>query len=275
MAGLPIAAFDELIWSAFREDLGVAGDITTNAIIPPASTCEAAIVAREAGRIAGAEIAARTFWLLDSSIRVEMQAPDGAAVTPGSVVLKISGPAGPVLTAERTALNFLGHLSGVATLTERYVRAIEGTKSTIVCTRKTTPGLRALEKHAVRMGGGQNHRFGLDQAVLIKDNHIAVAGGVRAAVGHMVKVEVEVDSLEQLKEALEEQIDTVLLDNMSPHTLCEAVQLVSGRVTTEASGGVRLDTVRAIAETGVDLISVGAITASAPKLDLGMDISKL
>jgi nicotinate-nucleotide pyrophosphorylase (carboxylating) len=245
-------------------------------------TMKGVIAARRPGVIAGAQAAQIAFELMDAAVRVEVIRPDGSRVAPGDVVMRLQGPARAVLSAERVALNFMGHLSGVATATASLVDAARPHKARIVCTRKTTPGLRALEKHAVRAGGGSNHRFGLDDAVLIKDNHVAVAGGVRAAieraragVGHLVKIECEVDTLTQLDEALAAGVDAVLLDNMSPAQLAEAVAKVSkqsgGRTITEASGGITIATVNAIAASGVDLISTGWITHSAPVLDLGLD----
>jgi nicotinate-nucleotide pyrophosphorylase (carboxylating) len=237
------------------------------------------IAARKPGVVAGLPLAVATFHALDPAMRIDVSVPDGGRVDRGAVVARMSGDARAMLTAERVALNYLGRLSGIATLTATFVTAIAGTKAHIIDTRKTTPGLRAFEKYAVRAGGGMNHRVGLFDAILIKDNHIAVAGGVgpavsaaRARAGHMVKIEVEVDTLDQLDEALRFPIDAVLLDNMKPATLAEAVRRCAGRVITEASGGVDLQTVRAIAESGVDLISVGALTHSAPVLDLGLDI---
>jgi nicotinate-nucleotide pyrophosphorylase (carboxylating) len=228
--------------------------------------------------IAGLDLAAASFKALDPDAQFVADVADGAHVAAGSRIARVQGKARALLTAERTALNFLGHLSGIATLTASYVAAIEGTRARIACTRKTTPGLRAFEKYAVRAGGGINHRFGLYDAVLVKDNHIAAAGSLsqalaklRARTGHLVKVEVEVDTLDQLDEALHFPIDAVLLDNMDAATLKKAVALVDGRVLTEASGGVSLETVRKIAETGVDLISVGALTHSAPRLDLALE----
>jgi len=236
------------------------------------------IAARQPGVIAGANAAVMAFALMDSAVVAIIEKPDGSRVKPGDVVIRLSGPARAILSAERVALNLMGHLSGVATATAMLVDAAKPHKARIVCTRKTTPGLRALEKHAVRAGGGSNHRFGLDDAVLIKDNHIAVAGGVRAAieraragVGHLVKIEVEVDTLAQLDEALAVGADAVLLDNMTPDQLREAVKKVNGRAITEASGGISLATVNAVAASGVDLISTGAITHSAAVLDLGLD----
>jgi nicotinate-nucleotide pyrophosphorylase (carboxylating) len=275
---LPRAIVERAVQAALDEDLGGAGDITTDATIPVGAKGEAHVVAREAGIIAGLDLAAEAFLSLDPEAKFLSLVGDGDAVKQGAKIAKISGNTRAILTAERTALNFLGHLSGVATLTSRYVEAIAGTGARIACTRKTTPGLRALEKYAVRMGGGVNHRFGLYDGVLIKDNHIAAAGGIGNALralgaraGHMVRIEVEVDRLDQLKEALRFPIDAVLLDNMDVPTLKQAVAMVAGRVTTEASGGVRLETVRKIAETGIDLISVGALTHSARRLDLSLE----
>jgi nicotinate-nucleotide pyrophosphorylase (carboxylating) len=275
---LPAFLVARAVTAALEEDLGQAGDITTDAIIPETSTAEAEIVARKPGVVAGQELAAASFLALDPETDFAIEVADGGKVATATRIARVRGKARALLTAERTALNFLGHLSGIATLTATYVEAVAGTKATIVCTRKTTPGLRALEKYAVRAGGGSNHRFGLYDAVLVKDNHIAAAGGLAAALerlrvrrGHMVKVEVEVDTLDQLEEALRFPIDVVLLDNMDAATLKQAVAMVDGRVLTEASGGVNLETVRRIAESGVDLISVGALTHSAPRLDLALE----
>jgi len=275
---LPRAIVERAVEAALEEDLGGAGDITTDATIPIGAKGKAAIVAREAGIIAGLDLAAEAFKSLDPEAKFWPLVSDGDAVNQGAKIAKIAGKTRAILTAERTALNFLGHLSGVATLTSRYVDAIAGTGARIACTRKTTPGLRALEKYAVRMGGGVNHRFGLYDGVLIKDNHIAAVGGIgnalralAARAGHMVRIEIEVDTLDQLKEALRFPIDAVLLDNMDVPTLKKAVAMVAGRVTTEASGGVRLETVRKIAETGIDLISAGALTHSARRLDLSLE----
>ena len=278
-AGFPPAILVESnVRAALAEDLGRAGDITTNAVVPPDARFDGAIVARQPGVVAGVPVASQVCRLLDPDIAISADRPDGATVSVGQVVMRVSGPARPIITAERTALNFLCHLSGIASATNGLVTAIAGLPSRITCTRKTTPGLRALEKYAVRAGGGVSHRFGLDDGVLIKDNHVAVAGGIaqairraRRASGHMVKIEVEVDTLAQLDEALAEAVDAVLLDNMSPETLRRAVETVAGRATTEASGGVTSDTVRAIAESGVDIISAGWITHSAPALDFGLD----
>jgi nicotinate-nucleotide pyrophosphorylase (carboxylating) len=275
---LPPFLVERAVAAALEEDLGQAGDITTDPIIPAHATAEAEIVARKEGVIAGLDFAAASFKALDPDSQFVADVADGARVAAGARLGRIQGKARALLSAERAALNFLGHLSGIATLTAAYVAAIEGTKARIACTRKTTPGLRAFEKYAVRAGGGFNHRFGLYDAVLIKDNHIAAAGGLaqalaklRARTGHLVKVEVEVDTLDQLDEALHFPIDAVLLDNMDAATLKKAVALVNGRVLTEASGGVSLETVRKIAETGVDLISVGALTHSAGRLDLALE----
>ena len=276
---LPEPLITNAVATALAEDLGLAGDVTTDSVIPPAITASAVFAARKPGIVAGLGVAAATFRHLDPAMRFEVFVPDGEPVQPGTAIARASGNARALLTAERVALNFLGRMSGIATLTRRYLDAVAGTRARIVDTRKTTPGLRTFEKYAVRAGGGMNHRIGLFDAVLIKDNHIAVAGGIgpaiaaaRTRVGHMVKIEVEVDTLDQLAEALHHRIDAVLLDNMTPEQLAEAVRIVAGRAITEASGGVNLDTVRAIAEAGVDLISVGALTHSATVLDIGLDI---
>jgi nicotinate-nucleotide pyrophosphorylase (carboxylating) len=273
-------AIDEAVHRALDEDLGRAGDITSMATIPEATAAHAVMVARQSGVIAGLPLAVATFRKLSPEIKITAHIRDGAFVAKGEPVLTIDGPARAVLTGERTALNFVGRLSGIATLTARYVRHTAGTGMRICCTRKTTPGLRALEKYAVRCGGGFNHRFGLDDAILIKDNHIAVAGGVKAVlegarknVGHLVKIEIEVDTLAQLREVLETGLaDVVLLDNMDVPTLAEAVQLARGRVVLEASGGLSFDSIAAIAATGVDYASSGALTHSAPNFDLAIDI---
>ena len=270
---------ENAVRAALLEDLGRAGDITTNATIPAMKQARAVIAARQPGIVAGLDLSKAAFRLLDPALSFDARIADGAAVTPGAILATIEGPARALLSAERVALNFLGRLSGIATLTSRYVAAVAHTKVRIVCTRKTTPGLRTFEKYAVLCGGGLNHRFGLDDAILIKDNHIAVAGGiipalraVKAAIGHLVKIEIEVDTLDQLDEVLTEGADVVLLDNMTPARLREAVARVKGRLLTEASGGVTLETVAAIAESGVDMISVGALTHSAQVLDVGLDI---
>jgi len=276
---LPQIMVDEAVRAALLEDLGRAGDITSQATIPAHARATAVIKTRKPGRLAGLAFAESAFRQSDQDLQVTAQKADGDRLDPGDVVARIEGPARALLSGERVALNFLCHLSGIATATSHFADAIAHTKAQIVCTRKTTPGLRAFEKYAVRCGGGMNHRFGLDDAILIKDNHIAVAGGVRPAIraakafaGHLVKIEVEVDTLDQLKEALGERPDVVMLDNMGPSTLAQAVEIASGDVLLEASGGIELETVRAVAESGVDLISSGWITHSAPILDLGLDI---
>jgi nicotinate-nucleotide pyrophosphorylase (carboxylating) len=269
---------EPIVRAALLEDLGRAGDITTDAVVPVDAEIDATIGARQNGTLAGLDVALMAFELLDPSLELTRLCDDGARVERGQTVARIRGRARPVLAAERTALNLLCRLSGVATATRSLADAIAGTKAKIVCTRKTTPGLRILEKEAVRLGGGANHRFGLDDAMLIKDNHVAMAGGVRAALqrakaaaGHLVKIELEVDTLDQLAEALDEGIDAVLLDNMDRATLRRAVEMVAGRAITEASGRITRETAPAIAAAGVDLISSGWITHSAPILDLGLD----
>lgn len=271
---------EQAVRAALEEDLGRAGDITTQATIPESARARAVIVARETGVIAGSDIAIAAFRMMEPSVRFDTHVKDGAHLDAGHVALAVEGPARAILSAERVALNFMGRLSGIASITAQYVKAVSHTNARIVCTRKTTPNLRAFEKYAVRCGGGFNHRFGLDDAILIKDNHIAVAGGVvnalRAAksfAGHLVKIEIEVDTLDQLDDVINEGADVVLLDNMKPEQLKEAVRRVDGRMLTEASGGVNLSTVSAIAESGVDMISVGALTHSAKVLDLGLDIA--
>jgi nicotinate-nucleotide pyrophosphorylase (carboxylating) len=272
--------YEPLVRRALEEDLGRAGDLTSDAILPPQQTASASVVARAAGRLAGIQVALAAFRLLDPAVEIEARAADGEDVEAGAVLATIQGRARAILSAERTALNLLGRLCGIATVTRQMVRLAEPHGARIVCTRKTTPGLRALEKYAVRCGGGHNHRFGLDDAVLIKDNHIALAGGLktavecaRRAVGHLVKIEVEVDSLDQLREALDLGVDVVLLDNMSLDTLREAVALAKGRAITEASGGISPETAADIAATGVDLLSVGWLTHSAPALDVALDVT--
>lgn len=280
MRALPPLVIEPLVRAALLEDLGRAGDITTDSIIDPLTRATVQLVSRERGVVAGTACAVLAWQLVDPSIKVSIHLPDGSRVEPGSVIGTISGPARGLLSGERVALNFLGHLSGVATGTATIADAIAHTKAKVCDTRKTIPGLRALQKHAVRAGGGANHRFGLDDAVLIKDNHIAVAGGVsqavravRAQVGHLVKVEVEVDNLAQLRELVELRADAVLLDNMGPDLLREAVGIVGGRMITEASGRITPATAVPIAEAGVDLISVGWLTHSARVLDIGLDYS--
>jgi len=264
--------------AALEEDLGRAGDITSQLTIPAGKTAVARLVARKPGRIAGLICAEAAFRLVNPTVAFEASAPDGSDAAGGALLATVSGPARSILTGERVALNFLGPLSGTATATAALVKAIDGTGARIVCTRKTLPGLRVLQKYAVRCGGGFNHRFGLDDAAMIKDNHIAAAGGIaaalqdlRAGLGHMVRIEVEVDSIAQLEEALAHGADTILLDNMSLQDLRRAVAMAKGQAVLEASGNVTLATVRAIAETGVDYVSSGAITHSAPNLDIGLD----
>jgi nicotinate-nucleotide pyrophosphorylase (carboxylating) len=271
---------EPIVRAALLEDLGRAGDITTDAVVPAEATVEGLIAARQPGVLAGLDAALLAFELLDPVLRIERLHADGDRISRGETVARIGGHARGVLSAERTALNLLSRMSGVATATRALVDAIAGYRAKIVCTRKTTPGLRTLEKEAVRLGGGANHRFGLDDAMLIKDNHIGLAGGVRQALerarqhaGHLVKIELEVDTIDQLAEGLEVGVDAVLLDNMSPETLRRAVVMVGGRAVTEASGRITLETAPAVAATGVDLISCGWITHSAPILDLGLDIA--
>jgi nicotinate-nucleotide pyrophosphorylase (carboxylating) len=271
--------YEPLVRRALEEDLGRAGDLTSDAILPPDLMGEARIVARAAGRVAGLPAALAAFPILDPTLEVLASAADGEDVEAGATLATVRGPARTLLSAERTALNLLGRLCGIATATREMVRLVEPHGARIVCTRKTTPGLRVLEKYAVRCGGGHNHRFGLDDAVLIKDNHIALAGGLaiaveraRSAVGHLVKIEVEVDSLEMLREALDLQADVVLLDNFSLDALREAVAMARGKAITEASGGINPGTAAAVAATGVDLLSMGWLTHSAPSLDVAMDV---
>jgi nicotinate-nucleotide pyrophosphorylase (carboxylating) len=276
---LPIM-YEPLVKTALLEDLGRAGDITADAIVPADQRAALVLRARQPGVVAGLDVARCAFQMISPAITMTTKRPDGSVVEPGEIIASIDGPARGLLTGERTALNFLCHLSGVATATASLVSAVRGTRAQIVCTRKTTPGLRALEKYAVRAGGGGNHRFGLDDAVLIKDNHIALAGSIRAAierakahVGHVVKVEVEVevDSLAQLEDALALGVDAVLLDNMTVEDLKQAVAMARGNAITEASGRVTAATAATIAATGVDLISAGWITHSAAALDIGLD----
>src|SRR5262249_52212180 len=269
---------EPVVRHALEEDLGRAGDVTSDLIVPPERRLQARLVARKPGTIAGLIAAESAFTLVDPLLTVAIETLDGSKVEAGTCLAVIVGSARSILTGERVSLNFLGHLCGVATATRALVDAVAGTKARIVCTRKTTPGLRVLEKYAVRCGGGFNHRFGLDDAVLIKDNHLAAAGGitpaierVRAGLGHMAKIELEVDTLAQLDEALALGVDTILLDNMPPDTLRQAVAMTNGRAVLEASGNVTLATVKAIAETGVDYISSGGITHSAINLDIGLD----
>ena len=265
---------------AFEEDFGRAGDITSTATVPEDAPGRAIVVAREAGVVSGLPLVAAAFRRLSPEIELTPHARDGAAIKAKTSLMTIAGNARAILGAERVALNFLGHLSGIATATATFAARIAHTKARVVCTRKTTPGLRALEKYAVRCGGGYNHRFGLDDAILIKDNHIAVAGGIRAvlaraqqAAGHLVKIEIEVDSLDQLKDVLDVGIaDVVMIDNFDLDSMRKAVAMVAGRLVIEASGGITLDSAAAIAETGVDYLSSGALTHSVQNLDVGLDI---
>ncbi len=274
----PALLVEPVVRAALEEDLGRAGDITSQLIIPAGTMATAKFVARKPGHIAGLICAEAALRLVDPALTFAVTAPDGSQAAKGALLATVSGPARGILTAERVALNFLGPLSGTATATAALVAAVAGTGARIACTRKTIPGLRALQKYAVRCGGGFNHRFGLDDAAMIKDNHIQAAGGIapalarlRGGLGHMVRIELEVDRLEQLEEALALGVDTILLDNMSLEELRRAVAMAKGKAVLEASGNVTLATVRAIAETGVDYISSGALTHSAPNLDIGLD----
>lgn len=277
---LPQLMVEDQVRAALLEDLGRAGDITSNATIGPERQATAEMNSREAGIISGLPLAEAAFRLINPAIRFEALVTDGTRVEPGMMIARISGPARGLLSAERVALNYLMHLSGIATHTARFADAIAHTKAKVTCTRKTIPGLRGVEKYAVRCGGGSSHRYGLDDAILIKDNHIAVAGGIaealraaKAFAGHLVKVEIEVDTLEQFQVVLDEGADACLLDNMGPDVLRQAVAMNKGRITLEASGNVNLDTIQAIAETGVDFISTSKITMAAPTLDIGLDMA--
>jgi nicotinate-nucleotide pyrophosphorylase (carboxylating) len=279
IAPLPDILIDPIVRAALAEDLGRAGDVTASACLSADEQITAVFAARQEGRLAGLDCARLAIAAMDPTAVFEPRKADGDDLAPGDVIARVTGHARGILSTERVALNLLSRLCGVATLTRTFVRAVEGARARIVCTRKTTPGLRALEKYAVRCGGGINHRFGLDDAILIKDNHIAACGGVgealeraRAAAGHLMKIEVEVDTLAQLDLALPYRPDVIMLDNFGLEDLKTAVARVAGAVTLEASGGVNLATVRAIAATGVDAISVGALTHSAPILDIGLDI---
>lgn len=270
---------EPIVKLALAEDLGVAGDVTTDALIDPETQGRLALRAREAGVVAGLDAAMLAGRIIDPDMVFAIAAPDGASVKAGDTILEIEGAARSVLMAERTMLNFVGRLSGVATLTRAYVDAVAGTSAIVASTRKTTPGLRALEKRAVRLGGGGAHRYGLNDAVLIKDNHIAAAGSVaealkraRAAAGHLTCIEIEVDNLTQLEEALPHAPTAILLDNFSLADLKAAVKLAKGKTLLEASGGITLENVRAVAETGVDVISIGALTHSARSMDVGLDV---
>lgn len=276
---LPGHLVTEIVARALAEDLGGRGDITTGAIVPAEATGRFRLVSRQVGVLSGVEAAVETFAQCETGIEIDWREGEGDPLEPGTVIAELSGPAAAILMAERTALNFLGRLSGVATLTRRYVDAVAETDARIAHTRKTTPGLRALELAAVRAGGGSSHRFGLDDAILIKDNHVAIAGGVHEAIrrarlsaGHMVRIAAEIDSLDQLEEALDAGAESILLDNFSHADLKQAVMRCRGQgVTLEASGSISLDTVGEIAAAGVDIISVGALTHSAPNIDLGLD----
>ena len=272
---------EDAVTRALAEDLGRAGDVTSIATVPEDTRAHAVMAARKPGVVAGLPLVEAAFRRLSSDIAIEPHSRDGTAISAGAKLMTIAGNARAILAAERTALNFIGHLSGIATATAAFVQKIAHTKARIICTRKTAPGLRALEKYAVRCGGGFNHRFGLDDAVLIKDNHIAVAGGIRAvltrakaAIGHLVKIEIEVDSLDQLKEVLDTGLaDVVLIDNFELDAMRQAVALVAGRLVIEASGGITLASAAAIAETGVDYLSSGSLTHSVQNLDIGLDIA--
>jgi len=281
---LPQLMVEDQVRAALLEDLGRAGDITSNATIGPERQAKAEMNSREAGIISGLPLAEAAFRLINPAICFEALVADGARVEPGALIARISGPARGLLSAERVALNYLMHLSGIATHTARFADAIAHTSAKVTCTRKTIPGLRGVEKYAVRCGGGSSHRYGLDDAIMIKDNHIVVAGGIaqalkaaKAFAGHLVKIEIEVDTLEQFETVLTEGADVCLLDNMGPKVLREAVAMNNsmggGRIKLEASGNVNLDTIKVIAETGVDYISTSKITMAAPTLDIGLDMS--
>ena len=271
---------EKAVRAALEEDIGRAGDITSQACIPAGTRARCVLAPRKPGTISGLPVAEAAFKLTDPSIEFEYLAQDGDAISVvRTPIARITGEARAILTAERTALNFICHMSGVATMTARLVALTSHTRAKVICTRKTTPNLRAFEKYAIRCGGGMNHRFGLDDAVLIKDNHIAVSGGVRqalraakASVGHLVKIEIEIDGLDQLKEVIDEGADVVLFDNMTPAEMAEGVKMIAGRMKTEASGGISVESAKAVAESGVDMLSSGALTHSAPILDLGLDI---
>jgi len=278
IAGPPLFLIEPLVRTALAEDLGRAGDLTTDTVVPAAARARGVLNARKSGVVAGIGVAAVAFRLLDPEAQIEIMKPDGAEVRTDHAIAVVSGRARALLSTERVALNFLCHLSGIATATREIVDAVKGHRARIACTRKTTPGLRALEKYAVRLGGGVNHRFGLNDGVLLKDNHIVVAGGIgraiekaKGALGHMVKVEIEVDRLDQLGEALAAGADAILLDNMTPAQMREAVGIIGGRAIVEASGRITAETAPAVAATGVDVISCGWITHSAPILDIGLD----
>ncbi len=272
---------EDFVRKALLEDLGHGRDVTSLALIPGDADARGVLTSRQPGILAGLVPALTAFTFSDPDFEIEIAVQDGDLLAPGAEIAAISGPARALLTAERTALNILSHLSGIASITAVYVNEVKHTKAKITCTRKTLPGLRYFQKYAVNVGGGSNHRYGLDDAILIKDNHIAIAGGIKQAIdlanqaaGHMLRIEIEVDTLDQLKQVLKTGgVDAVLLDNMDTETLKKAVEMTAGRITTEASGGVSLETVTEIAETGVDYISVGALTHSASSLDIALDIT--
>ena len=279
LAAPPFLVYEKVLRRGLEEDLGETGDITTDLIVAPGTRAEGVLVARSAGRIAGIDVSLDTFSLLNAQIEKQALVKDGTDASEGQELARVSGDARAILTAERTALNLLGRLCGVATATRDIAAAVESTSARVVCTRKTTPGLRSLEKYAVRAGGASNHRYGLDDGVLIKDNHLLIAGSVREAVlrvrrsvGHMVTIEVEADTLDQVQEALELKVDAILLDNMSLKELERAVSLVQGSAILEASGGITVESALRTAQTGVDLLSVGWITHSAPQVDVGLDL---
>lgn len=279
---LPDIMLEPLVRAGLLEDLGRGGDLTTNALIGPQERVRVAVRSRQAGVLAGLDLVRLSFHLIDPSVRFERLMQEGATVAPQDVVAIAEGPASSILTGERVGLNFLSHLSGIASATAAMVRSVQGSGAQICCTRKTLPGMRALQKYAVKAGGGASHRMGLDDAILIKDNHIALAGSVaravakaRAYAGHMVKIEVEVDTVEQLQELMQaERVDAVLLDNMSLQDLKTCVSMVQGAMVVEASGGITPQTAPSIAQTGVDLLSVGWLTHSVTALDFGLDFEK-
>lgn len=274
--------YERIIRVSLNEDLSRGGDLTTDSIIPDGVKASARVISRSTGCIAGLGVSLMSFRLLDPDVSTTLRVSDGAVVVPGQILATVEGSARPLLMAERTAMNLLGHLSGIATATHSVVKSIEPYAARVVCTRKTTPGLRMLEKYAVRAGGGFNHRFGLDDGVLIKENHLALAGGIeeavtraRRAVGHMVKVEIEVESLDELEEALGQDVDAVMLDNMPIEAIRKAVRLVDGRALIEVSGSITPETAVEIAATGVDLLSMGWLTHSAPALDVSLEVTPI
>lgn len=277
---LPAIILDPIVRLALAEDLGRAGDLTTDATITPGTEMSVVIAARQPGIVAGLDAAEYALHLVDPKLVLSIEKGDGSQIVPGDVIARLNGSARSILMAERTMLNFIGRLSGIATHTHQFAKTIAHTEAKVVCTRKTTPGHRAVEKRAVRCGGGTSHRYGLDDAILIKDNHIAACGSIpealtraKAYAGHLRMIEIEVDNLSQLEEALPYGPHAILLDNMDNETLRRAVAIIDGRAVAEASGGVTLETVKGIAETGVNYISVGALTHSSPNLDVGMDVA--